>query len=160
MLIASKPLFRDRDEEEIRGYRDALAWIHDHSSEISLDESTLKRLHAMARGQIWDAGQYKDKDGDIIERHANGVERIRFKPTPAKETPGAMEKLIDTWNECMQEKWTPPAVALAAFNLDFEAAAKFARFTFLCGYYVTQVPQRPTWNKNDFFGDQYAHLAQ
>jgi Fic family protein len=119
VLIASKPLFRDRDEEEIRGYRDALAWIHDHSSEISLDESTLKRLHAMARGQIWDAGQYKDKDGDIIERHANGVERIRFKPTRAKETPGAMEKLIDTWNECMQEKWTPPAVALAAFNLDF-----------------------------------------
>ena len=55
VLIVSKPLFRDRDEEEIRGYRDALAWIHDHSSEISLDESTLKRLHAMTRGQIWDA---------------------------------------------------------------------------------------------------------
>jgi Fic family protein len=50
---------------------------------------------------------------------SNGVERIRFKPTPAKETPWAMEKLIDTWNECMLEKWMPPAVALAAFNLDF-----------------------------------------
>ena len=49
VLIASKPLFRDRDEEEIRGYRDALAWIHDHSSEIPLDESTFKSLHAMAR---------------------------------------------------------------------------------------------------------------
>jgi hypothetical protein len=77
VLIASKPLFRDRDEEEIRGYRDALAWIHDHSSEIPLDESTFESLHAMARGQIWDAGQYKEKDGDIIERHANGQERIR-----------------------------------------------------------------------------------
>jgi Fic family protein len=119
LLIASKPLFRDRDEEEIRGYRDALAWIHEQSSESSLDESTLKRMHAMARGQIWDAGQYKEKDGDIIERHANGQERIRFKPTPAKETAVAMVKLIDTWNQCLREKWTPPAVALAAFNLDF-----------------------------------------
>jgi hypothetical protein len=45
-------------------------------------------------------------------------------------------------------------------NLDFNAAAQFARFTFLCGYYVTQDTPRPTWNKGDFFGDQYAHLAQ
>lgn len=28
ILVAPKPLFRDRDEEEVRGYRDALAWIH------------------------------------------------------------------------------------------------------------------------------------
>ena len=66
VLIATKPLFRDRDEEEVRGYRDALGWIHGHSSEITFSEDTLKRMHAMARGQIWDAGQYKEKDGDII----------------------------------------------------------------------------------------------
>jgi Fic family protein len=29
------------------------------------------------------------------------------------------QKLIDTWNRCLREKWAPPAVALAAFNLDF-----------------------------------------
>jgi Fic family protein len=119
VLIATKPLFRDRDEEEIRGYRDALAWIHEHSSEIPLDENTLKRMHSTARGQIWDAGQYKEKDGDIIERYADGQERIRFKPTPANETAAAMAKLIDTWSRCMQEQWIPPAIALAAFNLDF-----------------------------------------
>jgi Fic family protein len=119
VLVAAKPLFRDRDEEEIRGYRDALAWIHEQPSKISLDESTLKRMHAMARGQIWDAGQYKEKDGDIIERYADGQERVRFKPTPAQETPEAMAKLIETWHQCLQEKWVPPAIALAAFNLDF-----------------------------------------
>src|SRR5262245_57775400 len=63
VLIATKPLFRDRDEEEIRGYRDALSWIHEHPKDIPVDESSLKRMHAMARGQIWDAGQYKEKDG-------------------------------------------------------------------------------------------------
>ena len=78
VLIATKPLFRDRDEEEVRGYRDALGWIHGHSSEITFGEDTLKRMHAVARGQIWDAGQYKEKDGDIIERYADGRERVRF----------------------------------------------------------------------------------
>jgi Fic family protein len=119
VLVATKPLFKDRDEEEIRGYRDALAWIHEHSRHIALDEITIKRMHSMARGQIWDAGQYKERDGDIIERYADGQERIRFKPTPADETAAAMEKLIDSWHQCLQQKWVPPAVALAAFNLDF-----------------------------------------
>jgi Fic family protein len=119
VLVATKPLFRDRDEEEIRGYRDALAWIHDHAADIPVDENALKRMHAMARGQIWDAGQYKEKDGDIIERYADGQERIRFKPTPAREAAAEMGKLIDAWKRCSQERWVPPAVAMAAFNLDF-----------------------------------------
>jgi hypothetical protein len=45
-------------------------------------------------------------------------------------------------------------------GLDFEAAADFARFTLLTGYYVAQDPQRPTWKKGDFFGDRYGHLAK
>ncbi|MGH8338198.1 MAG: Fic family protein, partial [Gammaproteobacteria bacterium] len=28
-------------------------------------------------------------------------------------------KLIDTWKQCREEKWVPPVVSLAAFNLDF-----------------------------------------
>src|SRR5260370_12201845 len=119
VLVATKPLFRDRDEEEIRGYRDALAWIHERSRDVMLDEDTLKRMHSMARGQIWDAGQYKERDGDIIQRYADGQERARFKPTPADETATAMAKLIDTWNQCLQENWAPPPITLAPFNRDF-----------------------------------------
>jgi len=72
VLVATKPLFRDRDEEEVRGYRDALAWVHEQFSAITV-----------------------------------------------VETAAAMALLIDTWNRCVREKWAPPAVALAAFNLDF-----------------------------------------
>ena len=118
VLVATKPLFRDRDEEEIRGYRDALTWIHDHSPEIPLEEDCLKRMHAMARGQIWDAGKYKEKDGDIIERYADGRERVRVKPVQASEAPAQMAKLVDTWNRCVQDRWVPPAIGIAAFNLD------------------------------------------
>lgn len=62
---------------------------------------------------------YKEKDGDIIQRYDDGHERIRFKPTPAHETVVAMGKLVKIWKQCLQERWVPPAVAMAAFNLDF-----------------------------------------
>jgi hypothetical protein len=45
-------------------------------------------------------------------------------------------------------------------GLDFDDAAKYARFVFLCGYLITEDPQRPTWNKGDFFGDRYSHAAK
>src|ERR1035437_10692160 len=34
VLVAAKPLFRDRDEEEVRGYRDALQLIHEGSAHM------------------------------------------------------------------------------------------------------------------------------
>lgn len=119
ILAAPKPLFRDRDEEEVRGYRDALAWIHAESATIPVDEQTVKRLHAITRGQIWDAGLYKERDGDIIERYPEGRERVRFRTVPAAETPSCMADLMTDWRCCQDERWVPPLIALAAFNLDF-----------------------------------------
>ncbi|MFZ0788939.1 MAG: Fic family protein [Chromatiaceae bacterium] len=119
ILVAPRPLFRDRDEEEVRGYRDALALIHKNASDLPVSHETICRLHALTRGQIWDAGQYKSKDGDIIERYADGSERVRFRTVPAAETQAAMETLIRDWHLCLEERWVPPLLALAAFNLDF-----------------------------------------
>ncbi len=119
VLVSPEPLFRDRDEEEVRGYRDALTWIHQDAQHITVSSETIQRLHAMTRGQIWDAGLYKEKDGDIIERYPDGRERIRFRTVPAKETLAAMTQLVGDWQACLEERWVPPLIALAAFNLDF-----------------------------------------
>ena len=119
VLVAPRPLFRDRDEEEVRGYRDALEWIHREFSALSLSDETVRRLHALTRGQIWDAGKYKEKDGDIIERYPDGRERVRFRTVPAAQTPVAMAGLLADWQACLEERWVPPLIALAAFNLDF-----------------------------------------
>lgn len=119
VLVAPKPLFRDRDEEEVRGYRDALEWIYREAADIVLSEESIRRLHAMARGQIWDAGLYKEKDGDIIERYADGSERVRFRPVTAARTGEAMGALVADWQRCLDEAWVHPLIALAAFNLDF-----------------------------------------
>jgi Fic family protein len=119
VLVSPKPLFRDRDEEEVRGYRDALTWIHQDAQQIPISNETIQRMHATTRGQIWDAGLYKEKDGDIIERYPDGGERVRFRTVPAKDTPAAMAQLVRDWQACSEERWVPPLIALAAFNLDF-----------------------------------------
>ena len=119
LMAPAKPLFRDRDEEEVRGYRDALALIHKDAAALPISNATIGHLHAMARGQIWDAGKYKAKDGDIIERYPDGTERVRFRPVAAAHTLAAMDALIADWQRCLEERWVPPLIALAAFNLDF-----------------------------------------
>lgn len=40
--------------------------------------------------------------------------------------------------------------------LNFEAAAKCTRINFAVGYIVAEETERPTWNKGDFFGREFA----
>lgn len=110
---------RDRDEEEVRGYRDALKIVHEKGAKLSVSEPTIKKLHRLIRGDIWDAGKYKDKDSDIIEKYPDGRDWVRFKAVPAAQTKAFMEDLIERWDRSLHERWTHPLIALAAFNLDF-----------------------------------------
>jgi Fic family protein len=103
----------------VRGYRRALDLIHTRGQSLEISEKTIKHLHELSRGDIWDAGKYRVTDAHIIERYADGRERIRFRPTPANLTPTAMRDLVRAWNDCTKEKWAAGPVALAAFNLDF-----------------------------------------
>ena len=119
VLVSPKPLFRDRDEEEVRGYREALTLIHGHATDLFVSEETILRLHRLTRGEIWDAGCYKSKDGDIIEHHPDGSQRVRFHTVTAAETPQSMASLVSDWEGCLAERWIHPLIALAAFNLDF-----------------------------------------
>jgi Fic family protein len=118
-IMFGKPLLRDRNEEEVAGYRNALKLTHGQPAKLKVSEGTIKKLHKLSRGEIWDAGKYKEKDGDIIEKYPNGRERVRFRPVPAAETPAAMGELVGLWRDCLREKWVHPVVGLAAFNLDF-----------------------------------------
>lgn len=118
-IVFGKSHLRDRDEEEVRGYRNALKLIHEQSAKVPVSEDTILRLHKLTRGAIWDAGQYKEKDSDIIEKYPDGRERVRFKTVPAAMTPSFMAELIDLWNRGLREQWVHPLILLSAFNLDF-----------------------------------------
>ncbi|MCF6156339.1 MAG: Fic family protein [Candidatus Brocadia sp.] len=118
-VVFGKSYLRDRDEEEIRGYRNALKIIHEQASKLPVSGDTISRLHKLAKGDIGDAGQYKEKASDIIEKHPDGTFRVRFKTVSPVQTPAYMAELIDLWNQCNRERWVHPLIAMAAFNLDF-----------------------------------------
>jgi len=143
VLVAPRPLFRDRDEEEVRGYRDALAIIHDSLKRPVVDEDTILYLHRKARGNIWDAGAYKTEDGDIIERYADGRERVRFHTVSAREAPDRLRNLLDDWAHCLRDGNLHPLIAMAFFNLDFlcihpfrDGNGRVSRLLFLLQCYV------------------------
>lgn len=118
-LILGGAVYRDRSEEEVKGYRDALAMVHERGPELEMTEGTILELHRLARGEVWDAGKYKERDGDIIERSADGAERVRFRPVLAKDTSATMRALVKAWSDSIEDRHYPPLLAAAAFNLDF-----------------------------------------
>jgi Fic family protein len=111
--------FRDRNEEELAGYRDALNLIHTDAGTLELSETTIKRLHRLCRGEVWDAGEFKAKDGGIIETHPDGRVRVRFRTVPAAATPEAVSTLNRLWADHCRGERVHPLVALAGYNLDF-----------------------------------------
>lgn len=118
VVLGRAPL-RDRNEEEVRGYRNALKLIHEQAANLPITSDTILDLHRLARAEIGDAGQYKQRDSDIIERYPDGTQRVRFKTVSAKKTSAYVDELVDNWKQCLEERWAHPLIALAAFNLDF-----------------------------------------
>jgi len=51
-IVLGKAHLRDRDEEEVRGYRNALRLIHEQAAKLAVSEDTILRLHRSARGNI------------------------------------------------------------------------------------------------------------
>jgi Fic family protein len=106
-------------EEEVRGYREALRLIHERGANLGVSQKTILELHRLVRGQIGDAGKYKETDSDIIERQPSGRHRVRFKSVSAGQTRDFVRQTVDLWNRCLRERWVHPLAAMAAFNLDF-----------------------------------------
>ena len=118
-ILFGEGALRDCDEEEVRGYRDALKLIHERNAKLPVSEKTIQELHRLARGRIGDAGQYKRQDSDIIERLPDGRTRVRFKTVPAARTTESMTELLGLWQDGLRDGWVHPLVAMAAMNLDF-----------------------------------------
>ena len=118
-VIFGKPHLRDRNEEELRGYREALDLIHGRGRDIVLSEKTIMDFHRLLSGEIWDAGQYKNRESNIIQKYTDGRERIRFKTISPKDTPWYMKELVSLGNEALHEQWVHPLISIGAFNLDF-----------------------------------------
>src|SRR5712691_3741318 len=98
-IVFGKALLRDRDEEEVRGYRKALDLIHTKGAALPVTEATIRKLHALSRGGVGDAGEYKQSENDIIEVYPGGRREIRFRTVRAVDTPPFTAELIQRWQE-------------------------------------------------------------
>lgn len=117
VLGASRP--RDRSEEELAGYRRALDWIFSRKGPVSITPEVIRRLHALAHGgHSGDAGEWKRRGNEIIEVLPNGQRRVRFAPTPARDTPKVMEALCRGYQEVCNEERIPPLLIVATFVFD------------------------------------------
>lgn len=113
----SKP--RDRSEEEVAGYRKALDFVHKKHASLRVTEETIKELHRLCRGESWDAGKWKEKDNDIIRKHADGRIDVIFKPVSAQETPDMMKQLCLAYENSVTQLKYPDLYAVACLILDF-----------------------------------------
>ncbi|MFZ2654467.1 MAG: Fic family protein [Victivallales bacterium] len=113
----SKP--RDRSEEEVAGYRKALDLIHKDHSSIMITPGFIKELHRLCRGEIWDAGKWKEKDNDIIRKYPNGRIKVIFKPVSAIETPEMISQLCLAYRNSNTQLKYPDLFAIACMVLDF-----------------------------------------
>lgn len=115
----SKPL--NHNETEIAGYRDALNDIHLNYNNIEFNENTILRLHEimMSYSGYEYGGKYKDDDNVILEIDNEGNRKVRFRPTPAKETPKAMEQLILAYMEARDNANINGLLLIPCVILDF-----------------------------------------
>ena len=115
----SAPL--NHNEAEIAGYRDALNEIHLGFEYIDFRERDILRLHEimMSLAGYEYGGQYKTDDNVILEVDADGYRRVRFRPTPTKETPKAMEQLELAYMEARSDANINQLLLIPCVILDF-----------------------------------------
>jgi hypothetical protein len=76
-------------------------------------------------------------------------------PSPGFKSSDPKIKPMEIFKNWEATRYHHPGDDMNQPGLLFDEAAKYARFMFLCGYLVANEPQRPAWNKGDFFGEHY-----
>ena len=110
---------RDRSEEELAGYRKALDWIFSRKRFVPFSPEVVLKLHGLAQGGMsGDAGRWKSKDNEIIEILPNNERRVRFVPTSAADTPGAIIALCNTFRFVRENKQVLDLLSIATCVFD------------------------------------------
>ncbi len=120
-LVSQKSEPKNRSEQEIAGYREVLATIHENYEYITTRPNIILQLHrdlySFSQGAI--GGNYKNSDNIIAERDTEGNQKIRFVPVPAYQTPEAMENLCNRFIEEWEANSIDKLILIPMFILDF-----------------------------------------
>ncbi len=120
-LVMEKAEPQNRSEEEIAGYREVLATVHDSYEYISIRPNNILQLHRDLYGfsSSDTGGRFKNTDNVIAESDKDGKQRVRFAPVPAFQTAEAMEALCSEFNSAIDRSEYDPLLLIPMFILDF-----------------------------------------
>lgn len=120
-LVSERTTPKSRDEEEIAGYRDALAVIHESFEYIPPTPNYILQLHKILYGHsVKDVGgKFKSVQNYISATDANGKQFTLFTPPAPYETPDMIANLCDEFNRAVAECEVDPLILIPIFVHDF-----------------------------------------
>lgn len=120
-LVIEEVAPRNRDEQEIAGYREVLNTIHENYDYIPPSPNIILQLHRdlYTYSPASVGGRYKNTNNVIEEVDSKGSRRIRFQPLPAYATADAMEALSTEFLKAIDRSKIDPLILISKFILDF-----------------------------------------
>ena len=99
-LVEESTTPKNRDEEEIAGYRDVLNIIHESFDAIPITKNYILQLHKILYSHMNNpiAGQTKTMQNYISATYPDGHTEVFFTPMAPFETPKALEKICEEYN--------------------------------------------------------------
>ena len=119
-LMNKKAEPRNRNEEEITGYRHVLDIIHENYAYIEFNKNNVLTLHNQlySYSYVNYKGKFKTLDNTIMEIDALGNRKVRFQPVSSFETENYFDKMVEAYNKAVKEN-IPALILIPVLIHDF-----------------------------------------
>lgn len=120
-LVEEKTTPKNRDEQEIAGYRDVLNIIHESFDAIPITQNYILQLHKILYSHMNNpvAGRTKTVQNYISATYPDGRTAILFTPLAPYETPDALDRICEEYNRVIGNMELEPLIAISVFIHDF-----------------------------------------
>lgn len=120
-LVEEKTTPRNRDEQEIAGYRDALNIIHESFDAIPISQNYILHLHKILYSHMNNpmGGRTKSVQNYISATYPDGHVETLFTPLSPFETPEALDKICEEYNRVIGNMEVEPLIIIPIFIHDF-----------------------------------------
>ena len=120
-LVEEKTTPRNRDEQEIAGYRDVLGIIHESFDAIPITRNYILQLHKILYSHMNNplAGKTKNVQNYITSTYPDGHTEVLFTPLAPYETPEALDRICEEYNCVIGNMELEPLIAIPVFIHDF-----------------------------------------
>lgn len=120
-LVEEKTTPRNRDEQEIAGYRDALNIIHESFDAIPISQNYILQLHKILYSHMNNpmGGRTKSVQNYISATYPDGHVETLLTPLSSFETPEALDKICEEYNRVIENMEVEPLIIIPIFIHDF-----------------------------------------